>query len=94
MVFFVAGECNYLGIDDLDSFDFVYYPNPVKDILQLKSSHSIESAEVFNLAGQLVERFSNWTDKKLNMSGIKAGVYWVKTKLERGKVETFKVVKR
>src|SRR5690606_6911301 len=45
----VSGECATLGVSDMASFDFAYYPNPVKDVLNISSKKSVESVSAFNL---------------------------------------------
>src|SRR5690606_14708109 len=53
-VFFAAGWVVYLdiemGISDMNSSDFAYYPNPVKDFLTIKSKKAVQSIDAFNLA--------------------------------------------
>src|SRR5690606_37650122 len=42
-----------LAVSDMDSFDFTYYPNPVKDYLTINSKNQVENINVHNLAGQI-----------------------------------------
>lgn len=93
-VFYIAGECEPLGINDMNSFDFAYYPNPVKDVLNLTSKKSVESVSVYNLAGQQVMKNISITKGQVNMSTLPAGMYVFKVTLEGGQIETFKVVKK
>lgn len=41
-VFFVAGDCGFVGTNDITDSDFSYWPNPVKDELNI-SSKTVES---------------------------------------------------
>lgn len=93
-VFFVAGECNDLGVSDLNAFDFNYYPNPVNDVLNLSSKITIKEVSAFNVAGQKMFNLSNIKSGKVDVSKLNAGTYFFKVKLENGQVETFKVLKK
>ncbi|MFV0305946.1 MAG: T9SS type A sorting domain-containing protein [Moheibacter sp.] len=93
-VFYIGGECNELGLGDLSSFDFSYYPNPVQDELNLTSKKSIESVSVYNLAGQQVLSSSKVANGQLNLSMLPTGTYVFKVVLEGGQVETFKIIKK
>lgn len=68
------------------------YPNPVKDFTTLKTSNKIETAEVYNLAGQLVFSSKVNGDKKINLSNLKPGIYILKVKTDKG-IETVKLMK-
>src|SRR5690606_1439784 len=83
-----------LGISDMNSFEFAYYPNPVKDVLNITSKKSVENVDAFNLAGQSVLANAKVTNGQINVSALPAGVYIFKVTLEGGQVETFKIVKR
>ncbi len=83
-----------LGISDISSFDFAYYPNPVKDVLNITSNKSIENVAVFNLAGQKVLASAQVSNGQINVSALPSGVYVFKLTLGGGQVETFKIVKK
>ena len=92
--FIVAGECSTLGMDDLTSFDFAYYPNPVKDVLNITSKQAVASVSVFNLAGQQVMNNAKVSNGQINVNALPAGTYVFKITLEGGQVETFKIIKK
>jgi hypothetical protein len=94
MVFFVAGECEELGISDLSAFDFAYYPNPVKDVLNITSKKEVESVAIYNLAGQAVTSDAKASNGQINVSTLQPGTYVFRVTLEGGQVETFKVIKK
>lgn len=95
MVFSVAGYCETLGISDINKFDFTYYPNPVQDILNIKSDKKVEYMEAYNLAGQRVLNNLELTaGRQVNVSGLPAGVYVFRAVLSDGSVETFKIIKK
>jgi hypothetical protein len=91
--FVVEGECATLGLEDMSNFDFAYYPNPAKDILNISSNKSIESVQVFNLAGQTVMNNGKITNGQINVSALPTGTYVFRVTLTGGQIETFKIIK-
>ena len=79
---------------DLNGFDFTYYPNPTRDVLNINSQKSVRTVEVFNLAGQKVMNSTNLANDQVDVSKLSAGVYVFKVTLDGGQVETFKIVKK
>ena len=90
----VTGQCEQLGISDMTSFDFAYYPNPVKDVLNISSGKTIENVTAYNLAGQSVLQSAKVTNGQINVSALPAGVYVFRVTLQGGQIETFKIVKK
>ena len=78
----------------MDSFDFAYYPNPVKDVLNITSNKPVENVAVYNLAGQNVLANAKINNGQINVSSLPTGVYVFKLTLQGGQVETFKIVKK
>lgn len=93
-IFFVAGECRTLGVSDLTSVDFDYYPNPVNEVLTIQSQVTIESIDVYNLMGQIVLKSSTISQGKIDLSVLNEGIYLVKVTFDGGYTETLKVVKK
>lgn len=94
MVFFVAGDCEELGVNDLSSFDFAYYPNPVKDVLNIQSKAAVKEVSIFNLAGQKVVNHARVSQGQIDVNSLTPGTYVFKVTLENGQIETFKIVKK
>ena len=95
LVYEIVATCETLGVSDMDSFDFAYYPNPVKNELNISSQKSVKSVMVYNLAGQQVStQKMNQTNGTVNTASLAPGVYIFKALLEGGQVETFKVIKK
>lgn len=90
----IEGECETLGLSDMNKFDFAYYPNPVRDFLIIESERTIESINAFNLAGQKVISNLKVDNGKINLSSFAAGTYVFRVTLEDGRIETFKIIKR
>lgn len=95
-----------LGIDDFkveytadlanqnfDSSNFKFYPNPVKNTLNLSYVQNISNVSVFNLLGQKVlENTINATSTQVDMSGLASGSYLVKVTSDN-QTKTIKVIK-
>ena len=71
-----------------------YYPNPVKDVLNLEYIRDIDSATVYNLVGQQVLVTTiNQSKAQLDLSNLAAGTYMVKVTANNA-TATIKVVKQ
>ncbi|MES2410503.1 MAG: T9SS type A sorting domain-containing protein [Bacteroidota bacterium] len=82
-----------LGTGEFDSSSFSYYPNPVKNTLNLSYNKEISDVEVFNLLGQKVLSSNvNSNDVQVNMSNLANGPYMVKV-TSNNQVKTLKVIK-
>lgn len=77
-----------------DTASFSYYPNPVKDVLNLRYSSEITSVTVYNLLGQQVTvKQLNATEGTVDMSTLADGTYIVNV-TAGDNVKTLKVVKK
>lgn len=83
-----------VGIEDKNSADFSYYPNPTDGMLYFASNLDIESITVYNLLGQQVMNRANVTDKKVDLAPLSKGTYLFKVIFNDGQIETFKVLKK
>lgn len=82
-----------LGNGSFDSTNFAYYPNPVKNTLNLSYNKEISSVEIFNLLGQKVNSVEvNSNDTQIDMSNLSKGAYMVKVTSDN-QVKTIKVIK-
>ena len=66
-------------------------PNPVKDILSIKSLSILKKLEVFNVLGQKVMGREN--TNSLNVTKLNSGAYILKTMNENGAISTKKFIK-
>ncbi len=82
-----------LATNTFDNIQFVSFPNPVKDVLNLSYDKNITSVTVINLLGQevLTTKF-NSNEAKIDMSTLISGVYMVKV-LADNEEKTIKVIK-
>jgi hypothetical protein len=67
-----------LGLANVTANDFTYFPNPVKDVLNLSFSNAISQVEVFNLLGQKIVSAPFNGRQALDMSQLARGTYIVK----------------
>lgn len=82
-----------LGVNDFDTANFKYYPNPVTDILSISYSNTISQVVVYNLVGQqVVINYPNNPQVQLDLSKLNAGTYLIKIDTEVGS-KTFKIIK-
>ncbi len=86
--------CSELGVSDLNSFEFSYYPNPVKDVLNISSLRKVESVSVFNLNGQKLINDLKVVNGQINVDSLTPGTYVFRAILEGGQIETFKIIKK
>jgi len=78
--------------DNFNSESIKLYPNPVKDVLYIKSTNQVFSnAKVFNIQGQCVleERIVD----RLDLSQVPTGIYIVQIEIGDGQVYTSKIFK-
>jgi hypothetical protein len=69
--------------------EFVLYPNPVKEVLNISSKNQTEisSIEIYNIVGQVVIAIPNST-KTIDVSNLKTGTYFIKVNTEKGTTTT------
>ncbi|GHT49206.1 hypothetical protein AGMMS49982_02160 [Bacteroidia bacterium] len=70
--------------------DVEVYPNPVRDVLFIKSDSGIEKVEFYNQAGQFVLKDVSSSDK-INVSNLGVGFYLVRITVD-GTVVTKKII--
>lgn len=83
-----------LGTSDIDAANFAYWPNPVKNILNISSEKGIQSIDIFNLAGQNIMTNAKATDGQIDLSRLSNGSYIVRVTLDSRQVKTFKILKK
>ena len=77
-----------------DASQFQYFPNPVKNILNLAYNQNIDVVTVYNLLGQKVlENTIHATNAKIDMSALAQGSYIVKI-ISENQTKTIKVIKQ
>jgi hypothetical protein len=89
-VLFVSGV---LGTESFDNKSFSVYPNPVTDILNIKTRDAVNKVSVYNVLGKLVYSATpNALSPTVNMSAMKTGVYFVEVTIGNA-TKTVKVIR-
>jgi hypothetical protein len=73
--------------------DVAFYPNPVQDVLNIKTKEKLLSYEVITADGRLVTHGKFARTYTIDMTGMATGVYYVKVQGE-GFATTGKVIKK
>lgn len=82
-----------LGVGDLDKVDFIIYPNPVQEILNVASSSKSKiEYKISNIIGQIVEHNST-NNQQIDVSKLKYGVYIIQL-IQDNKRITKKFIKK
>jgi len=76
-----------VGISEASESSVTIYPNPTKDVLNIEASATIQEIQILSLVGQVVlnQKVDNKTIS-VNVSGLKAGVYNIKVKMNDGTI--------
>lgn len=72
------------------------YPNPVLDVLTIDSNYKLDAKctiSVYNVQGQLVLK-GRVINKRINVSSLESGVYFLEVLNDQGFSSTFKLIKR
>jgi len=94
-VYKINGVCETLGTNEVDKdAQLSYYPNPVKDILNISSDEKLVNVVIYNMVGQKVLGNSLSESKvKVNVANLLTGTYIVEATTIDGKVKRFKIIK-
>lgn len=82
-----------ISIGDFEFSDFTYYPNPIRDLLYLKSNSKIGNVQLFNILGQSVLTYRPvGPEVKVNCANLAPAVYLMQVTID-GKQKIFRVIK-
>lgn len=73
----VNPECGSLSVDEYNALTVKVYPNPVTSLLNIEVESLIEHINITNVLGQTVMVQDNLVNKTINVSSLKAGVYFL-----------------
>ena len=65
-----------MSINDIKSFSFIIYPNPVSSIITISSVVGIDEVDIFSLIGSKIDT-RKAIDNKVDVSDLKSGVYFI-----------------
>ncbi len=75
-----------------DALHFSFYPNPVSDVLQIRSEQAVEEVLLLDFSGRLVLH-AQGDAAELDLSSLASGTYLMRVRID-GKWASAKVVKR
>ena len=85
---------NQLGVSDINKAEFTYYPNPVKDVLNIAGKSDVSKVEIFELSGKkILSQNAKAKNVQLNLSTFASGLYILKVTSDTT-TETFKIIKK
>jgi hypothetical protein len=83
-----------LSNTDFELANVKLYPNPATSVVNIEANASIEKVSIFNLLGQeVISQLPNSVSASLDVAGLQAGVYVVKTTVE-GKNSSTRFIKQ
>jgi len=74
-----------VGINELEKIGVMVYPNPVTDVLNIKTDGTIRNITVTDLSGKIVYK---GIDQSISISSLSNGVYFVKVETAQGVANT------
>ncbi len=89
--FVITGDA-VVGVNDNLFTSLVIYPNPVTDILNIKSNGEIQEIAIYNNLGQLI--LSTTDQNKIDISNLNGGVYFCKVSSKDGNTIIKKIIKK
>lgn len=85
--------CENLNIKEVPNKAKIY-PNPVKDLLHIKSFEKIKNISFYNNAGQKIKDENISKTNTIDLSRLKTGIYILNINYQNGKVQTEKIIKK
>lgn len=83
-----------LGLETFDSLTFKIFPNPTKNIVNIKSNTVISNIKLYNLLGQeMLAQDINNRQSSVDLSNLSSGSYLMSIYVEGKKVSTKYVIK-
>ena len=76
-------------VENQAKVEFVLYPNPVNDVLNIQTGLDIKTVEILNINGQQV---LSSAQKQINVSNLPAGIYMVRIQDVDNNVATKKII--
>lgn len=80
---------DFQDVDELSENELIIYPNPVSDILFIRSETRLEEVRIFDLNGREVLRTKNTI---IDLSSLETSIYLIEIKDEKGKMIRRKIM--
>lgn len=81
------------GIAASRSVELAHWPNPMNNVLYIRTSTPVADVAVFSVLGQQVMHVGNLTTGQLDVSGLDAGTYVLRITMPDGATSTFRATK-
>ena len=83
-----------LAVNNFDSSDSILYPNPTNGIITLKAKVAIDSYNIYNVRGQLIQSVKNLnaTEIEINLSKENKGIYIIRIIVNNGYSSSKKLI--
>ncbi|MGJ8592848.1 MAG: T9SS type A sorting domain-containing protein [Aquaticitalea sp.] len=82
-----------LSIDENNLNTFSVYPNPVRDVLHISTTATVDVIEVYDVLGhKVLTHVPNSVRPEINMSALSSGTYFVKAS-QGNQFKTIKIIK-
>lgn len=78
-IFIIPQLDSVIKEDKKNEEDFVAYPNPVNDILFIKTSLDIKNVSLYSIDGKFISDFNIHNDYKIDIEHLRTGVYILKS---------------
>ena len=79
-------------VDPDQAEEFLLYPNPVKDVLNIKTAKPADRIEIYDMTGRLVNA-QVLSSQSISVAKLQSGVYVVKILYKNETVNAQKIIK-
>ncbi|MFZ4929588.1 T9SS type A sorting domain-containing protein [Chryseobacterium sp. Mn2064] len=92
---YAKSACSQMSVEETAAqAGMQLYPNPVQDVLTVRSKEPLVSYEIYGATGQLIKQGPlNMTQEQIVLSSLQTGVYYIKLKTKSSTV-TEKILKK
>lgn len=92
---YAKSACSQMSVEETAAQAGIQlYPNPIEDILHIKSKETLLDYQIYSATGQLMKQGSlNSKQEKLILTSLQTGIYYIKLKTNSATV-TEKIVKK
>lgn len=85
-------NCSSTGINSKQENQISIYPNPAIDILRIESNVKLLGIRIFDNLGR-TQLTNTGSDNQMNVSSLKAGLYYLQLETVSGQKQTHKIIK-
>lgn len=90
----VGTHCPVTSLEAIHKDELILYPNPVKDMLFVKSELEVEHLTIFNVSGTKVVESYQMGQNGIDVSTLPAGIYYVRIRNINGEINKGKFIKQ